>query len=234
MLDQALEALKTYDWGTDRAVLNPIEDAIIQTAKDPAARKALEAKLAAVLKTEVSHDAKDWLCRKLLIVGTADSVPNLASLLADEKLSHMGRYALEGIPGPEAAQALRDALPKVSAKLKVGIISSLGARKDAAAVAVLGPLLNDSDAAVARAAALALGQLRTAEAAQALASAKPSDAGAKSAATDAKLACAEGLLAAGKKAEALLLYKSLAGDDQAKHVKLAATRGMLACAGQAQ
>jgi hypothetical protein len=40
------------------------------------------------------------------------------------------------------------------------------------------------------------------------------------------------LLNAGKSAEALLIYKSLTGDDQPKHVKLGATRGVLACAGK--
>ena len=47
--------------------------------------------------------------------------------------------------------------------------------------------------------------------------------------TDASLACAEALLADGKKAEALAIYKGFASDDQPKHVRLAATRGMLAC-----
>ena len=33
-------------------------------------------------------------------------------------------------------------------------------------------------------------------------------------------------------AQALAIYKGLAGADQPKHVRLAATRGMLACAGK--
>ena len=34
MLDQAFEALKTYDWGQDKAVLNPIEEAVVATYGD--------------------------------------------------------------------------------------------------------------------------------------------------------------------------------------------------------
>ena len=68
-------------------------------------------------------------------------------------------------------------------------------------------------------------------AAKALADAKPADA-AKQAATDARFACAEALLAAGKKDEALAIYKTFVGPDQPKQAKLAATRGMLACAGK--
>ncbi len=94
----------------------------------------------------------------------------------------------------------------------------------------LARLLGDHDAGIARAAALALGDIRTPEAAEALTSSKPNPE-VRSAVTDASLACAEAMLAAGKKAAALAIYKGFAKDDQPKHVRLAATRGMLACAG---
>ncbi len=228
MLDQAFDALKTYDWGADRKVLEPIDKAALE--KD--GRKELEARLAAVLKTDVSRDAKDFVCRKLMVIGTADSVPALAALLPDEKLSHMARFALERIPASEAAKALRDALSKTQGEVKVGIISSLGTRRDADSVSSLAKLLGDNDGAVARAAANALGAIRNAEAAKALAEAKSAKPEVKQAATDASLACAEALLAEGKKDEATAIYKRFAGQDQPRHVRLAATRGMLAVAGK--
>ncbi|RMF97594.1 MAG: hypothetical protein D6741_09970, partial [Planctomycetota bacterium] len=46
----------------------------------------------------------------------------------------------------------------------------------------------------------------------------------------AALVCAEKLVKAGKKAEALAIYKKLAAQNLPKHVKLAATRGMLTSA----
>ena len=156
----SFEALKTYDWGTDPKVLNPIDEAVVATHGDAAARKELEARLAAVLKTDVPRDAKDFVCRKLMVIGTAASVPALAELLPDKDLSHMARYALERIPAPEAAQALRDALPKIDNALKMGVIGSLGVRQDAASVPALVALLGDADATVARSAALALGAIR--------------------------------------------------------------------------
>jgi HEAT repeat protein len=232
MLDQAFDALKSYDWGVDPKVLKPIDDAVVATHGDADARKDLETRLAAVLKAEVPRDAKDYVCRKLRIIGTAASVPTLATLLPQKEHSHMARYALELMPAPEAGKALRDALPNVSAELQVGVISSLGDRGDAESVGPLSALLSAADTAVARAAAFALGAIRTAAASQALAKAKPS-AEVKSAATDASLSCAEAMLADGKKTEALMIYKGLSGEDQPKHVRLAATRGMLACAGKA-
>lgn len=230
MLDQAFDALKTYDWGKDPNQLKPIDDAVIASHGDAAARKALETRLAAVLKTDAPLDAKDYVCRKLMLIGTAESTPTLASLLPVKEHSHMARFALERIPAAEAAQALRDALTKTNGVLKIGVISSLGVRQDAQSVPALVALLGDSDAAIARAAASALGDIHTADAAKALGEAKPASPTAKAAVTDARLRCAEVLLAADKKADALALYKSLAGDDQPKYVRLAATRGMLACA----
>jgi HEAT repeat protein len=232
MLDQAFEALKTYDWGADRKVLDPIEKAVVGTRDDAEARKDLEDRLAAVLKTDVSRDAKDYVCRKLRVVGTAASVPTLAELLSQEEHSHMGRYALERIPAPEAAQALRDALSKLSGNLKIGVIGSLGNRQDADSVPALAALLGDADPTIARAAALALGAIRSPEAAKALRGAKAQDANVQIAITDASLACAEELLAAGNKVEAMMVYKGFTDEAQPKHVRLAATRGLLACAGK--
>ncbi len=227
MLDQAFEALKTYNWGADVKALDPISEAVVKTHGDEKGRLDLENRLAAVLTSGASRDAKDYVCRQLVVAGSKASVPTLAGLLSDKELSHMARYALERNQAAEAGQALRDALPKASGAIKIGVISSLGVRKDAESVSALGKLLGDSDAAVARAAAHALGDIRTPEAAKALSEAKPA-AEAKLAVADARLACAESMLAHGKKAEALAVYKSLSGQDQPKQVRLAATRGMLA------
>ncbi|MGM0488516.1 MAG: HEAT repeat domain-containing protein [Planctomycetota bacterium] len=232
MLDQAFEALKTYDWGTDTKVLDPIEEAVVTTRDNADARKDLEKRLVATLKADVSRDAKDYVCRKLRVVGTAASVPALAEMLPQEENSHMARYALESMPVSEAAQALRDALPKVSGELKVGVIGSLGVRQDAASVPVLASLLEEGDESVARSAALALGAIRLPSAAKALNAAKTENAAVSAAIADASLACAEAMLEAGKKAQARRLYKGLSGDDRPKHVRLAATRGLLACAGE--
>ena len=232
MLDQAFEALKTYDWGAERSPLEPINEAVISSRNDAVARKDLEARLIAALKTPISRDAKDYVCRKLMQIGTAASVSTVAELLADKDLSHMARFALERNPAPEAAQALRDALPRVTAPLKVGIISSLGQRRDVASVASLANMLNDTDGTIARSAALALGAIRTSEAAKALGNAKATAPETQIAITDASLSCAESLLALGNKSEALVIYKSLLGEGQSKHVRLAATRGLLACSGK--
>ncbi len=162
MLDDAFEALKKYDWGTDLAAVaadrrrrcrprtaTPQSARIWKTACSPPSRR------------DLSRDAHDYVCRKLTIVGTAASVPALAGLLGNKANSRTWRVTRSsGSTSPEAGQALRDALGTVSGNLKIGVISSLGLARDAAAVAPLGSLLRTDDPAVARAAALALGDDR--------------------------------------------------------------------------
>jgi HEAT repeat protein len=192
------------------------------------ARKQLEGFLASTVSGDVSEAAKDFCCRKLSLVGSAGCVASVAPLLEDEKLSHMARYALERIPDEAAVETLRGALPKVSGLLKVGVINSLGFRRDAESTAALVELLGDSDAQIASAAAAALGEIGTADAAKALGvfHAKAPDE-LKLAAADAYLACAERLLADGNKTQATMIYVRLA-KSEIKQVKLAAVRGMLA------
>jgi len=232
-VDQAFEALKTYDWGSDRAPLEALEKAVAACHKDEAARRQLEKRLAAVLGSDVSNAAKDVVCRQLSLIGSAASVPALAALLPDKELSHMARYALERMPCPEAVAAMRQALEKTDGLVKVGIIGSLGVRRDAESVPALVKLLSDADVETACAAAAALGSIGNAQAAQALRGflAKAPEP-VRMAAADACLTCAERLLAAGNKAQASALYMALTKPGQPKHVRLAAMRGLLAVKGQ--
>lgn len=230
MLNQAFDALKTYDWGVDPQVLRPIDEAIVATHGDSRAREELEKRLIDVLNGDAPRAAKDFVCRQLKIIGSGGAVATLAAMLDDKDGAHMARYALESIPGNEASQALRSALPELKGELKVGVISSLGVRRDNGAVASLAALLGEPDANLATASAHALGDIRTLDAAKALGHAKP-NANAVPAAQDAALACAETLLSNGDKATALSIYKRLSTNGPPKHVRLAATRGILACAG---
>jgi len=227
-VDNAFNTLKTYDWGADLAALKPIDNAIIATHGDAAARKTLEKRLVDALGGGLSRSAQDYVCRRLRIVGTAQSVEALGALLPAEETSHIARYALERIPDPKAAEAMRKALPKVNNKLKQGIMGSLGKRRDTQSIEALSELLGDSDIQVARAAAQSLGLIGTSAAAKELTKfAKKAPANMKIPAADACLTCAEQLLADGHKSEAVALYKQFNSEDQPTHVKVAAMKGML-------
>ncbi len=229
MLDTAFEALKKFDWGSDLAELAAIEDAAIAGHANPETREELENRLISALNGELTRDAQDYVCRKLAMVGTVASVPALAGLLVKKENSHLARFALERIPVAEAAQALREALSHVDGSLKVGIISSLGARRDSAAVATLGGLIGDRDPAIARSAALALGTIGNAESAQALTAAMRTSPINPQAIIDGLLSCAEAMLVSDQRAAASAIYKTLAADSHPRLVRLAATRGLLSC-----
>src|SRR5437868_599354 len=119
MLDDAFAALKAFDWGADLAPLAPIDAAATEAHGNANFRQDLEDRLLAALQSDISRDAKDYVCRKLAIVGTAVSAPILAAMLADKNHSHMARFALERIPASEAARALRDALLAISDPLRI-------------------------------------------------------------------------------------------------------------------
>jgi HEAT repeat protein len=116
-----------------------------------------EERLLAILAADAPPQEKSAACRELARIGTRQAVPVLAPLLVDGNLSDMARFALEPIADPAADEALRGALGKVTGRLLVGVISSLGVRRDAAAVEPLAGLLTDPDPEVAQAAARALG-----------------------------------------------------------------------------
>lgn len=231
-LDQPFQALAAFDWGSDAAALAPIDAAVVAVHGDAAARADLEKRLAAALGGTSSRAAKEYVCRKLALIGTAACVPAVARLLADKENSHMARFALERIQAAEAAAALREALATVQGDLRIGMVGSLAKRRDAASVPAIAALLA-ADPKTAAAAAAALGTIASPEALAALEKADPLAAAPLGpAVADARLACAEALLAADKRPAALAVYKSLAaaaaGKPAGRFVELAATRGMLA------
>ncbi len=127
-----------------------------------------ESKLIAILKSSATPFEKAEACRELARIGTSAAVKPLSELLGDEKLSHMARYGLEPIPDPAVDEALRDAAGKLTGRALIGVIGSIGVRRDAKAVELLANRLKDSDAGVMRAAAHALGSIGTPQAAKAL------------------------------------------------------------------
>jgi HEAT repeat protein len=232
-LDKAFETLKTYDWGDDPQTLKSIDQAIITTYGDTAARNALEKRLVEALTGGISRSAVDYVCRRLRIVGTRQSINALAALLPSETedTSDIARYALERIPDEKAVEAMRDSLPKVSSKLKPGIIGSLGKRRDKKSIRAISKLLGDPDIEVAGAAAESLAMIGTPAAARELSRfAKKAPANMKIPVADACLICADQLLANGQKSEALALYNELKGNDQPSQVKAAAMKGILTAA----
>jgi HEAT repeat protein len=170
-----------------------------------------EAKLIASLRQRgATLKEKADACLELARVGSKEAIPPLAALLGDEKIAHMARYALEPIPDPAVDAALREALDRLKGRPLVGVIGSIGVRRDAQAVEPLSKLLNDTDPDVAQAAARALGSIGNPAAVTALQSALDGASAAhQRAVCEGLLRCAEALAARGQRDAALAIYERL-------------------------
>ncbi|MHB8864328.1 MAG: HEAT repeat domain-containing protein [Pirellulaceae bacterium] len=195
---------------------------------------AQEAELLAVLRSDATVQEKSTACRQLARIATKEAVPALAALLGDEKLSHMARYALETICDPSVDQALRDALGQVEGPPRLGVIGSLGARRDTGAVDALAGLLKGTDADATQAAARALGCIGNPAAAQALENVLPNASGRNQLAVcEGLLRCAEALTAEEQGATAQAVYDRLrALTDAPPQVRAAALRGAILLRGK--
>ncbi len=196
-----------------------------------AAKKNLN-QLIAVLKSDASREAKADALRQLAVVAPKEAVPAIAALLPSEELNHMARYALEPIPDPSVDEAFRAALGNVKGKPLVGVIGSIGVRKDAGAVPVLAKFLADPDPVVAEAAARALGKIGTVDAGKAIASALPTaPAGSQLYFCEGLLRCAEAMTAK-EPAEAVAVYDRLRAMDAHHQVRTGAIRGAILARGK--
>lgn len=172
-------------------------------------------------------------CQRLAVVGGADAVPGIVALLAHESLNVYARTALENIDDPAAAAALREATARLQGRPLLGLINSIGQRRDAQAVTLLEGLLPHGDPAVASAAAGALGRIATPEAAVVLTEALGKDSPAKNQIADASLACGEGLLEGGNEPAAVAMWERVSDADVPKHIKAAAIGARLRARGAA-
>jgi len=193
-----------------------------QTPKEKPQEEA--ARAVAVLKSDASVFDKAKACQRLAVIGDKEAVPALAALLADENLSNYARTGLEAIPDPAADDALRDAMGRLEGNRLIGVISSIGRRRDAEAVDRLATRLKDGDPAVAGAAAKAIGCIGNAQAAgilqKALTEAAPD---VRPTAASGCLICAEGLAKQGQRDQALALYDTVRKAELPEHVVMAAT-----------
>ncbi len=192
-----------------------------------------EAQLIQTLQTGSNPQAVGAALDRLQRIGTARSVPAVARWLTGEsQLAQSARQVLETMPAPEAGQALIDALPKADGLAKVGLITSLGVRREAKAVPALGGLLSDANPEVARAAAAALGKIGGSAALPALLSALPTAKEPfRGAVVDGLLACAKRFVEEGNGAAARPVFEMLVGSKEKDFVRTAAFRGLVLAAG---
>lgn len=226
--DAALQQLAGYQVGRSTNGLAEVMACLREADRDNSARLALERTFLCFLQSNATIDAKHFICRQLNLIGSAQSVPILAGFLQDPELSDMARYALEGITDPGVDQALLQALPSSGGRYKIGIISSLGQHRAAAALDRLLALVTEPDEKAAHAALGALKKIGGTNTATALTSLRrTASASLKPLITDALLWCADDLLECGARAEAELVYRSCFVSGEPTTLRAGALRGLL-------
>jgi HEAT repeat protein len=187
-----------------------------------------ERELVAVLQSNASEADKAIACKRLAIEGTNAAVAELAPLLKDEHLSSWARIALETIPGKAADEALLKATYTLQGRLLVGVINSIGVRRDAAAVDSLKTRVLDKDVDVASAAAVSLGKIGNSGAAQFLSDLLANAPVAiRSSVAQGIVLCGEHAMQQGNLPEAVKLYDKVRLANVNKQRTVEATRGAI-------
>lgn len=226
-LDSAMEALSRYGPGSSRAALIPIDSAVIAALPNPSSRKALEQRLLSILAGAGSHEAIEYICSKLALIGSEASAAALGKLLNVQHLSAPARNALEKIPSSAAGKVLRGAAMEGACLDRVGAIQSLARLRDPAAVPLLRKMLPESDPEVAAAAAFALGAIGTSKAGEALMAFLPhAPVRVRGAVADAVMVCAERLVKDGQLSRAKSLYGAVIAGPFAPHICQAAKNAL--------
>jgi type 1 glutamine amidotransferase/HEAT repeat protein len=222
-----VEKIRSYDWDKSRSNLTDLEEMIRRQTAHQGSVEPIEQLLIPLLDEQTNLAVKDFVCRKLSIIGTSHSVPALAALLDNPKTEHLARYALERIPDPAAEAALLAKLNQArDAKTKTGLISSLGIRRSNQAVNALAQIAA-ADKNLSQAAVHALGLIGTSDAAAALQTVRGSLAGElRPHVLNAMVICADQLTKDGKTKEALVLYEMLYAKDNPSLIRVAALTGI--------
>ncbi len=124
-------------------------------------RGPIEDKLIGIIASpQATPESKWFACRMLQRIGTEKCIPTLAPLLADPVMSHYACLTLERFPeSRDAGKALLEGLKDAPDEAKIGILGSLGERGSDKAVRTIAKLTEHENAAVARAALEALGEI---------------------------------------------------------------------------
>lgn len=231
-LDSLIAQVAAYEHGQSREPLARLDAILRQPGGSPEMRRQVEQRLIRLIEGKATAAGIDAACRRLSEIGSARAVPALARLLASPQAFDSARYALERIPVPEAARALRQALPKLSGGWRIGVINALAAKRDARAVPLLVRLAQGADPQVAAAAVAALGRIGTEQACTAAEKLRVSQAAVAARLLDARLTCAAEQTRRGERSAAFRAYQRLYAAENPLPVRVAALKGMAGADGR--
>ena len=157
-----------YEYGDSRSWLQEYQDLMIEVYNMPEIHDKVERLMIKVLKSNASNDGKLLICKYLGTIGGNSSLPVLRKMLFTPSSSNMALIALTSIPGEEASKTLIGALENNEGEALIGIINTLGLRRDPKANQPLNGFISSEDQHVANASIHALGTIGGEQASQIL------------------------------------------------------------------
>lgn len=228
---ETLSAVESYDYGQSREALVKFSALVRAASNQNKLLPEIEQAMLGLLKSDAPFAAKQFICKELSLIGTSASIKTLSGLLKEEKTADIALYALERIPGEEVNKALRKAAGKTKGRIKVGILNTLGQRRDEEALKLFKKSINDKNPMVAEAAIAASGKLASMQAADMLTKQlEMAEANQKIHILDALLNTADQLRTDDTQL-ANSLYQGLYEDKQPITVRIAALRGLVVTLG---
>ena len=228
---ETLSAVESYDYGQSREALVKFSALVRAASNQNKLLPEIEQAMLGLLKSDAPFAAKQFICKELSLIGTSASIKTLSGLLKEEKTADIALYALERIPGEEVNKALRKAAGKTKGRIKVGILNTLGQRRDEEALKLFKKSINDKNPMVAEAAIAASGKLASMQAADMLTKQlEMAEANQKIHILDALLNTADQLRTDDTQL-ANSLYQGLYEDKQPITVRTAALRGLVVTLG---
>ncbi|NQT26957.1 HEAT repeat domain-containing protein [candidate division KSB1 bacterium] len=231
-IQKTIAAVEKYDYGQSREDLVNFSELVRMASNQNKLLPEIEDAMLNLLESDATFATKQFICKELSLIGTQASVKTLNKLLMDEKTADIALYALERIPDPEVDKVLRKAAGKTKGRVKIGIINTLGQRKDFASMKVFKKAIKDNDPIVSEAAIAAVGKLGTIEAADLLTKQL-----AKASSEDQKISIMDALLNTANEMRsedeqlANSLYQGLYEKDKPLNVRTAALRGLIVTLG---
>ena len=119
-------------------------------------REFTETNIINALENESNKDIKAFLIHQLNLIAGDKSVAAVKKYLTDERLSEPAAQVLLNARGPQAAQALLDALSQAEGKPQVTIVKALGELHCKRAVSQITPLINSNNKQLQKVALAAL------------------------------------------------------------------------------
>jgi HEAT repeat protein len=225
--------IATFRDGQSRDDLIRLLEFVRDSSGSPSQLRSIEDRFLRFLQSDATAPAKTFVFEQLSVIATEASIPVLTPMFQRTETAEQARYVLARIPGPAADEALRKSLANTRGRVKIGIVNSLGQRRDAQAVPAISALLSPSDAEIAEVSAAALGKIGNGAALSTLAAARSKTSGTlREHVSEAYVTCADQLAKGGGKAAGMKVYRELIAAPEYPGVRVQALAGLAAAEGK--